>query len=402
MELLKLLLVFAIMIGLVILKRPLWMAALAASLSCFLIYWIPAMDGLNRVWTSVSSWSTIQLLLLTYAITFLQSMIKAKNGISRSQKALTSLFHNNWVTCTVAPFVIGLLPTAPAVFISGDIIDDAVGDRLTKAQKATAASFFRHIPEAFLPTYSSILTALALTGITAGPFVLGMLPLMLVMVIIGCLFLYLGRVPFKAEGGSSGNKLKDLGNFLAGIWPLLLAIVLVVGFDLNVLLTIVGVTLAYLVIGRFSFGTLKPFFRSSLQLKIMANTIAVYVFRGALEATGAVEKLPEFFGKLPIPAFLIFMLICFFGSIVAGAMTMATTIVPIAFASIPGAGLPLLCLLMGSIYAGSQVSPTHVCLTLSCDHFGVPLSALIKTTIPIIACFLAAAALYYLGLLAIL
>ena len=402
MELLKLVAVFAIIIGIVVWKKPLWLAALAASLACLLIYWLPFGDWLKKIGTSVGSWSTLQLLLLTYVITFLQCMIKERNGVGRSQKALTDLFHNNWVTCTVAPFVVGLLPAAPAVFISGDIIDEAVGDRLTNAQKATAASFFRHIPEGFLPTYSSILIALALTGVSAGHFVLGMLPLMIIMILLGCLFLYLGRVPFKAEGEPSSHKLQDLGTFFAGLWPLIIAIVLVVAFNLNVLLSIVIVTVAYLVIGRFSFATIKPFFKQSLQLKIMANTLAIYVFKGALDATGAVSKLPEFFETLPIPAFLIFMLICFFGSIVAGGQTMATTIVPIAFASISGAGLPLLCLLMAAIYAGSQVSLTHVCLALSCDHFGVNLSDLIKTTIPIVACFLVITALYYLGMLAVL
>ena len=211
MELLKLVLVFAIMIGLVVLKRPLWQAALAAAVSCFLIFWLPTWEGLKTVAKATCSWNTLQLLLLTYVITFLQCMIKARNGVGRSQQALTSLFHNNWVTCTVAPFVVGLLPAAPAVFISGDIIDEAVGDRLTNAQKATAASFFRHIPEGFLPTYSSILIALALTGIQAGHFVLGMTPLMIIMILLGCFFLYRGRVPAKAEGAPSDHKLQDLG-----------------------------------------------------------------------------------------------------------------------------------------------------------------------------------------------
>lgn len=58
--------------------------------------------------------------------------------------------------------------------------------------------------------------------------------------------------------------------------------------------------------------------------------------------------------------------------------------------AIPGGGYPLLCLLICSVYAASQVSPTHFCLSLSCEHFSVPLSSLIRHTIPIIVCFLIA------------
>ena len=397
MDLLKLVLVFAIMIGLVAWQKKLWLAALAASVSCFLLYQIPVVDGLKEVWKSVSAWSTIQLLLLTYVIAFLQSMIKEKRGVDRSQRALTVLFHNNWVTCTVAPFVVGLLPTAPAVFFAGDIIDDCVGDRLSPSQKATAASFFRHISEAFLPTYSAILTALALTGISAGPFVLGMLPMMILMVLIGCFFLYRGRVPFKAEGEPSDHKMRDLKDFVLGLWPLIVAIILVVAFNLNVLLSIVIVTVAYFLLDRFAPKTVLPYFKSSFQLKIFANTVSIYIFKGALTASGMIHKLPGFFEGLPIPAFLIFALLCFVGTVIAGSQAITTTMVPVAFASIPGAGLPLLCLLMCFIYAAMQISPTHVCLSLSCDHFGASLGQLIKHTIPIILVFLIMVVLYYVG-----
>ena len=397
MDLLKLVLIFAIMIGLVAWTKRLWLAALVASAACFLLYLIPVTDGLKEIWSSVSAWSTIQLLLMTYTIAFLQAMVKQKGGVDRSQKALTDLFHNNWVTCTVAPFVVGLLPTAPAVFFAGDIIDDCVGDRLTPAQKATAASFFRHISEAFLPTYSAILTALALTGIGAGPFVLGMLPMMILMVFIGCFFLYRGRVPFRAEGEASTHKLQDVKDFFLGLWPLIIAIVLVVGFNVNVLLSIVIVIVAYFLLDRFAPKSVLPYFKSSFQLKLFANTIAIYVFKGALTASGMIHKLPSFFDGLPIPAFLIFGLLCFIGTVIAGSQAITTTMVPVAFAAIPGSGLPLLCLLMCFIYAAMQISPTHVCLSLSCDHFGASLGQLIKLTLPIITVFLIFVCLYYLG-----
>ncbi|MBR1757870.1 MAG: DUF401 family protein [Lachnospiraceae bacterium] len=397
MEMIKLVIIFAVMIGICAMKKPLWLAALIASVCCFLLYQVPVLDGLTAIWQSISAKSTIQLLILTYVICFLQSMIKKKEGVDRAQKALTRVFHNNWITCTVAPFVVGLLPTAPAVFFSGDIIEEAVGDRLTPAQKATAASFFRHISEAFLPTYSAILTALALTGIAAGPFVLGMLPMMIVMELIGCFFLYRGRVPAKAEGEASQNKGRDLLTFFISLWPLIVAIILVVGFGLNVLLAIAIVTIAYFFLDRFAFVQIKPFFKSSFQLKVFLNTLSVYTFKGALGATGILTKLPEFFENIPIPAFLIFTLLCFIGTVIAGSLTITTTMVPVAFASIPGAGLPLLCLLMCFIYAAMQISPTHVCLSLSCDHFGTSLGELIKTTLPIILTFMVIVVLYYMG-----
>ena len=390
------------MIGLVAGTKKLWLSALSASVCCFLLYRIPLETGLPEVFRSVTAWSTVQLYIMTYAIAFLQSMIKEKGGVDRSQKALTDLFHTNWVTCTVAPFVVGLLPTAPAVFFAGDIIDDCAGDRLTPAQKATAASFFRHISEAFLPTYPAILTALTLTGIAAGPYVLAMLPLMILMVLIGCFFLYRGRIPFRAEGEPSTHKLRNVLDFFLGLWPLITAIILVVGFGMNVLLSIVISIAAYFLLGRFPAATVRPYFKSSFQLKLLANTFSIYVFKGALTASGVVGELPSFFEGLPIPAFLIFGLLCFLGTVIAGSQAITTTMVPVAFAAIPGAGLPLLCLLMCFIYAAMQISPTHVCLSLSCDHFGASLGDLIRLTLPIITTFLVIVSLLYAGWMVLL
>ncbi len=401
MALLKLLAVFAVMIGLIVIKQPLYVAAPAAALVCWLLFGIPFQRGIDAIVARIFSTSTLQLLLVMYFITFMQEMIKKRNGIDQSQKALTRMFNNNWITCTVAPFIIGLLPAAPAVFVSGDVIDRAVGDRLDNGQKATAASFFRHLSEAFMPTYPAILTALALTGMSTGGFVLGMLPLMIIMVLIGCFFLYRGRVPVKADGEPSKNKALDLKEFVGGVWPIFVAIILIVGFGVNTTLAIGLVTVVFVFLGKFSFEEIKPFFRTAFQPKIIVQTLAVYMFSAVLGASGVIKDLPGFFENLPIPTFMVFMLICFFGAIVAGSLTMTTTMLPLAFETIPNAGIPLLCLLMSTIYAAMQISPTHVCLTLSCEKFKVPLSSLIKNTIPIILTFLVVTVIYYVGLSAI-
>jgi integral membrane protein (TIGR00529 family) len=399
MTMLKLVAVFAVLILLIVKKQPLYIAAPAARIFCWILFGVPLGEGATAIYKALISKKTLNLLLMMYLITFMQEMIKFKNGIDRSQKALTRRFNNNWITCTVAPFVIGLLPAAPAVFISGDVIDKAVGDNLDPGRKATAASFFRHVSEAFVPTYAAILMALALTGQSTGSFVLGMLPLMIIMVLIGCMFLYWRRVPVKAEGEPSKNKRADLKEFVLGIWPVLVAIILIVAFNVQVLLAVAIVTVAYFFLGKFKFENIKPFFKTALQPKVIAQMLSVFVFSAILGASGAIKDLPGFFESLPIPTYLVFMLICFFGSIVAGSMTMTTTVLPLAFDAIPGAGLPLLCLLMSAIYAAMQISPTHVCLTLSCENFDVPLSTLIKHTLPIIITFLFVAVLYYNAML---
>ena len=115
-----------------------------------------------------------------------------------------------------------------------------------------------------------------------------------------------------------------------------------------------------------------------------------------LTASGAINALPDFFARLPIPSFMVFMLIFFFGSIVSGSQAIIGLCMPVAMASVPDAGLPLVCLLMGVAYAAMQVSPTHICLTLTAEYFGISLGMLIKKTLPAAATTVVFSALYYL------
>ena len=91
-----------------------------------------------------------------------------------------------------------------------------------------------------------------------------------------------------------------------------------------------------------------------------------------------------------------FILIFFFGSIVSGSTTIIGLCLPVAMATVPGAGLPLVCLLMGVTYAAMQISPTHICLTLTAEYFGIPLGTLIRRTLPAAVTTVVFTTCYYL------
>ena len=123
------------------------------------------------------------------------------------------------------------------------------------------------------------------------------------------------------------------------------------------------------------------------------------IFKEVLAATGVIELLPEFFSALPIPTFLVFALIFFFGTIVAGSQAMIVLCMPMAMATVnSGAALSLFVLLMCINYVAMQVSPVHICLTLCAEDYRVPLSAMVVKTMPMVFVFTAISFLYY-GLL---
>ena len=102
-----------------------------------------------------------------------------------AEKAISRIFNSRRVNAMVVPFIIGMLPSAGAVLIASPIVVSAAGEYLDKDETTFATSYFRHISEAFVPTYSSIILALSLTGVSMSGFVLAMIPLVFALFLIG-------------------------------------------------------------------------------------------------------------------------------------------------------------------------------------------------------------------------
>ncbi len=395
MIILKLLLIFLIVMLMVFRKQPIYAAVSVGAAATWLLYGISVTDGLAAIFRACTSWSTLQLILVMYIITFLQKMMGERNAIDRAQKGLSSLFNNRWVNCAAAPIFIGMLPTPNAAFIAGDIVKGSADGYMTRDEMAVTTTYFRHVSESFMPTYSSIILAISLAGITAGEFVVGMLPVVACVIAAGCFFFLRGKVPMTA-GVASRDKKRDVLEIFLGLWPILAIILMVVVLKMQIYTSAALILILYALINRFSPSELLPYFRSSLQFKLYLNTFAVMILKEFLTVSGAINALPDFFAGLPIPSFVVFVLIFFFGSIVSGSTTIIGLCLPVAMATVAGAGLPLVCLLMGVTYAAMQISPTHICLTLTAEYFGIPLGTLIRRTLPAAVTTVAFTTCYYL------
>lgn len=395
MDLIKLVIVFAVVIGLVANKKSMSTAVIIGSIACWILYKIPANVGAITVANTVTSLTVLKMIGVMYVITFMQRMMEKKNAINTARDGLSGLFNSRWVNCAAAPIFIGLLPSPNAAFIAGDMVEASASEYLSKEEMAVTTSYFRHVSEAFLPTYQNIILALAITGYSASQFVIGMIPMVIVLIFLGILFFLKGKVPNKTGQANTTDKKEDIKK-VAELWPILATIVLIVAFNIDTLYASIRVIVVYFFVGKFKAGDVAPFFVSAFESKIVFNTLAVYIFKNFLELSGAIKLLPGFFSKFPIPTFLIFVLIFLFGTLVAGSMTMTASVLPVAMESVPNAGLPLVCLLMMTSYIAMQISPTHICLSIVSEHFDVSLGDMVKKTIPLLVVFTIIAIAYYL------
>ena len=387
LSLIKLAAIFAVIILLLAFKRPLNLVMGVASVLAIVLYLLPVSTILPAVKEGVLGYNTINALLVLYCITFLQRMMEARQQLAGCQASMNGLLNNRRINASIVPFLLGCLPAASTVLICGPIVRDAVGDSLSTEEKAAITSYFRHISEAFLPTYSSILIAISLTDglVTPAGFVIGMLPVVIGLFAAGWL-VYLRRIPKDTGMVIDQPKTTYLKQLIKSIWPIFLSTGLILMFNIPVWLAVMFCIILEFFFHKFSVQEIKPFIRTAFEGNLMLNTVMVMVFSSLLKTTGVVNLLPVYLSELPIPNFLIWALIFAIGTLVGGSTTIYVLCIPMAIASVNGGSFYALFLLVMSIsYIVMQINPTHICLPLCAEDYKIPLVSLIVKAIPLVA-----------------
>ena len=183
-------------------------------------------------------------------------------------------------------------------------------------------------------------------------------------------------------------------SFVSTFMVLLAIIVFILVFKLSVVSAVLIVIVLCIFIYHFHIDELLPMVKSSFEKKMILNTFLVLVLKELIAYTGVLEVLPEMLLTLPIPSYLVFVILFFVGGIISGSSGIIALGTPIAFATIPG-GMPLMVLLMCICHGASQLSPTHICLVVAADYFHVSLGDLIRKTLPKTLLFCFIAIIYY-------
>ena len=391
--------VFLVIVLLLAIRRPLYQAITGGLAAAVLLYRIPLTAVLHQTSLVFTDWGSLSVLLSLYLITYLQRMLEARSQIKLAQQDLNGLFHNRRVNASVAPLFIGLLPSAAAMILCADIVKDSTDGYLDPGEQAFVTSWFRHIPESTLPTYSGVLLMANLSGVPLGKFMLGMIIPMLVLAIIGYIP-YFPRLPRDPGTPVSTNRGRDALNLFRHLWSLLLILVLILAFGMSVVAAVLAVIVIAAFVYRFKPAELLHFLKSSFETKLLLNTFLILVLKEFISYTGVLQELPDMLSALPIPVWLVFAVMFFAGGIISGSNGIIALGTPLAFAAIDG-GVPLMVLLMCMCHAASLVSPVHVCLVVASDYYRISMGELIRRTIPASLTFCALMLGYYLLLSAV-
>lgn len=396
MELLKLFALFAVMmVVLVALKKPLWLGASVAIILSFFVYRISPPDALKLIGGAVTSRSTVEILAVIYLVNFLQVMMQKKGAIAQAESAMMRLFNNRRSIIIFAPIFMGLLPAPNAVVLSAPIVDTTAGNDLSVGDKTFLTSYLRHIPESALPFYPGVLLALSVTKLPAGMFLLGILPLALLSILF-CYLTKVRKVPRDTGLPASKDKGQDLLQMLLALWPIIALTVVVLLGGFSTAVSTAAACAALFIIYRFPMKELWPIIKKAFHPSIMVGMLLIMIFKDIIASIGIINTLSSTFAGLPIPLFLVYALITFIGSMTGLGNAVIAVLFPIAFSTIPGAGIPLLVLLMSFSHCAAQIAPTHICLEIAVNYFKSDFRTIIAKTLPVTLFYCVTATLYYL------
>lgn len=401
MELVKLVVVFLAIIVMLKFHLSLSVSVLGGIVATILLFQVPLLDaGKVLVASSISKETLVVVLFSLYEITYLQRILESRDQLNKTAQDLNGLFHNRRINAALASVFVGLLPSAAASKICAGIVDKSVGDDLPVDEKAFITSYYRHIPEGFLPTYTAVILMAQLSKVDIAPFILYSIPMAAVLYALG--YIYLHKVPKRGEVTEDVTKLQALGDLFKHLWSLFAILVLILGFHLSVYLSVGIVILISLFVYRIRPKEMARFVVSAFEPNLLISSYVIMLFKGMIEHTDVLTSLAQSMQTLPIAPFIIFAVVFFIGSAIAGSKAIIPICTTMAFSVIPDGGVPLMILLMGSAYAAMQISPTHVCLFVVADYYKVDLSAMIKKTLVPIFSYWAILFLYYILLRAIL
>lgn len=180
----------SIIIMLFVFKKPLFLSILVGIILAIILYQIPLITSFKIFVDSITSKNTITVLLILYLITLLQRMMEKEGSLNSAQQSIEKIFTNRRLNTFISPMFMGLLPSASAIYMAGAMVNESVGDDLSKEDKTFIASYYRHTFESFLPTYSSVIIAVSLANVSLNKFIIGMVPMVIVFYLIRLFFLF--------------------------------------------------------------------------------------------------------------------------------------------------------------------------------------------------------------------
>ncbi len=399
MEIIKLLIIIAIIALLMWRKVDLGVSLLAGAALTGILYGMGAKQIGVAALKAATEWRTIELLLAVILIIGMGYLMKAGGSLTVMVDSLDRLVRDRRLSMVIPPALIGLLPSPGGAMLSAPMVEES-GDKLglSPAHKTYINFWFRHLWEYCWPLYPGLIMAGAILQVEVPSLMRVQWPMSVAAIIAGVIF---GLLSIK--NGLNGNVaeegfLKNLLRLNISLWPIWLILAGLVFFKLPVLAILAAVFLCTLISQKIPWSERWKTVRKAVNFKIALLLIAVMIFKRMVLDSSAVEAIPLLLEASGVSAFFPLLILPFIVGLLTGVNQ---AYIGIAF--------PLLLPYLGQgaevnyIYAmfayttgfvGVLISPVHLCLFLTKEYYGARWGRIYHRLLPSAALVLAASVVY--------
>ncbi|MBF0520756.1 MAG: DUF401 family protein [Nitrospirae bacterium] len=379
-DIVKILIVFALMVFLLRKKLDVGYVLILASAILFLEYLMGPKAIANTAYRAIISQETFALMIALTFIRMVEKILRERDVLKEMMAAVKGLLRKKKFVIVSMPLLIGMLPSIGGAYFSCPMVEEsAEGLNLSKEDKAFTNYWFRHPWEPILPLYPGIILAGIITQIGLRQFIFLNLASSLSMLVIGFIF------GMKGISGSFDKKqtgVIKIGRAIMSFLPISLLLFVVIVFKVKLHTAMMVTVFSLFILYRYRLREIYEVIKYGFKPDVIILIVGVVLFKETLQNSGAVINLSTLFASKGIPLTPLLVLLPF----ITGFLTGFT----LAFV---GSTFPLLLHLPGvdpyafsfaflSGYAGVLLSPVHVCFVVTWEYFKADVIKLYKTVIP--------------------
>ena len=276
------------------------------------------------------------------------------------------------------PALFGLLPVAGGALMSAPIVEQ-IDSEADSSMKVSINVWFRHILILIYPLSSTLILASILTNINLYVIVLGLMPCLIIMWLIGYFILIKDVTPFPEQGE------RDLKRAFHNMIPIIIApVVDFVGrtfFNLRVpeIYLLIALVFSIFVALRFSHMRVSVIKSISKRMKIWRFPLIIFSMFLFLEVF-ILSGAPQDIANLNLSVFLLILIGFFLGFATGRIQLPISILIPIYLVQNAVLIMPLLdfIFIYMSISLGYLITPIHPCVAYSTEYFETNLKNVIK------------------------
>ena len=350
---------------------------LIVSAVLFLLYWMPFPLILKACKDAALNSATIKLILALSFIRIFEMILREHAVLTQMMNAVKAMFRNKKIVAASMPLLIGLLPSVGGAYFSAPMVAEATEDtKMSPEEKGFVNYWLRHPWEYILPLYPGILLASVISKIELHKLITVNLTYALVMLITGFLFgMREAKGMLKTEEKLSKK----------GIWsfvPIAAVLLLVVIFHMELHHALIVSVVALFIFYRYGLKKIMSCLRHGFSLDVILLILSVMLFKEAMESSGAVRNVSQFFIQKGIPTLPILFILPFITGLLTGiTVGFVGGTFPLIM-SVAGTSTSAISFAFVSGYLGVLFSPVHICLVLTREYFRADLWKMYKMIIP--------------------